>query len=222
MSTVVYGEQVHSKIRRFVVVRKADRSCVCLPITVVNSKSHSRKLQSMNLAEYGVVFSTTLPGHLDGITLRPVRVQAAKGNGPFRDYSLVDYARPCTIETNVKVKEVGILDSDSRVVLMANFKQVFVSFMESEVATPTTPKSKFAEIAVPMQLSSIHKPESVMEPNLNSDRQVADVHQTQQEQNAEYHRSAREHSFPLLQEGKLDSSKLTQDFPSLSYGILAD
>ncbi|KAH7385006.1 hypothetical protein BKA64DRAFT_748480 [Cadophora sp. MPI-SDFR-AT-0126] len=203
VSTVVYGEQVHSKIRRFVVVRKADRSCVCLPITVVPSKPHSRKLQSLNLAEHGIVFSNAMPEQLDGINLRPVRVQAAKGNSPFRDYSLVDYARPCTIEMNVKVKEVGTLEPESRAVLMANFKQVFVSSMESDTATPLTPKSKFAELVAPMQQLSVENENYTIELGVDPERQIADIVQPHQGEHVEQS-GPRQNSFSLIHDLRLD------------------
>jgi hypothetical protein len=38
VSYVIFNQRVHSKIRRFVVVRLGDRCCTCLPVTTYNGK----------------------------------------------------------------------------------------------------------------------------------------------------------------------------------------
>jgi hypothetical protein len=130
VSEVIYGEQVHSKIRRFVVIRKNDRSCTCLPI--LSYKLGPRKSYSINLEEHGIIYSHTKPKPLEGVRVNPVRVQSTKGGPVFREYSLVDYSRPYTVEMNVKVKDVGALDPDSRQILVANFTQIFFSSAEED------------------------------------------------------------------------------------------
>jgi hypothetical protein len=123
VSEVIYGEQVHSKIRRFIVIRKSDRSCTCLPI--LSYKPGPRKSHSINLEEHGIIYSHTKPKPIEGMKANPIRVQSTKSGPVFREYSLVDYSRPYTVEMNVKVKDVGSLDADSRQTLVANFTQIF-------------------------------------------------------------------------------------------------
>ncbi|KAH6717286.1 hypothetical protein BKA61DRAFT_601439 [Leptodontidium sp. MPI-SDFR-AT-0119] len=218
VSPVVYGEQVHSKIRRFVVVRKTGLSCVCLPITVIPSKPNSRKLQSVNLAEHGIIYSNTMPRQLDGLSLPPVRVQAAKGTSAFRDYSLVDYARPCTIEMNVKVKEIGVLESESRPMLMSNFKQVILSALDAEIAPPSAPSSKSDELDALSNISSKENLDPGVVSYVETDHSTSNILQSQQGEHVVLQRQPQS-NLPAIQDIKLDSKLCVIGQPGKFYKV---
>ncbi|KAH7312918.1 hypothetical protein BKA65DRAFT_467197 [Rhexocercosporidium sp. MPI-PUGE-AT-0058] len=204
VSSVVYGEQVHSKIRRFVVVRRTDRSCVCLPIIVITSSPNSRKLQTLNLGEYGIIYSNTLPRNLEGVVVPPVRVQATKVTGSFRDFSLVDYARPSTIEMNVKVKDVGMLESESRTVLVANFRKVFTSPGEEDLAPSLASSPSSDELYALRQLPSTSNIDSTLMSYVESDYSTSNILPCHEGEHVVFHRQAG--SIPqTVQEVKLDS-----------------
>jgi hypothetical protein len=135
-----YGERVHSVLRRFVVVRQHDRFCTCLP---VSSYRPNGKIPS--LGDYGIISSQKPPRAVEGITKKPVHVHLAKGVGPLWD-TLVNYARIYTVEMNVKVKDVGDLDPESKRVLGLNFREALAfaiddeqTFQEPELSGPARP-----------------------------------------------------------------------------------
>ena len=130
VNEIVFGERVHSTIRRFVVVRQHDRFCTCLPIA-----SYRPSTRPSRLSDYGIVYGQKSPKPIEGITKRPIHLELAKGIGPLRD-TLVNYARIHTVETNVKVKDVGELDSESKRMLLNNFHETFTCFDDEEQGAP--------------------------------------------------------------------------------------
>jgi len=126
VSEIIFREKVHSKIRRFIVVRQHDRFCTCLQITSYDS----RNKKATNLGDHGIIHSQNIFPSIDGISRPPVRVHATKDT-TFRDVSLINYARTYTIETNLKVFDVGELDQDSKTTLYANFSDVLMAPDES-------------------------------------------------------------------------------------------
>ncbi|KAF4627005.1 hypothetical protein G7Y89_g11151 [Cudoniella acicularis] len=131
VSVVVFGEKVHSKIRRFIVVRDNDRFCTCLPIvTYVNGS----KKTGTNLEDHGIIYAQSPPQQISGITKRPVRVNTAKDTS-FKNTSLINYARAYTIEKNVKVKDCGELDPVFTNILCENFRDVFATSGDANSST---------------------------------------------------------------------------------------
>jgi len=118
--------KVHSKIRRFVVVRQGNRCCQCLPVTTYAGKGPTKK--GINLNEHGLIYSgDKRPASVEGISKLPLKVKLSKGAEQLVNSSLVNYARVYTVETNVKVKDVGDLDSDSRKLLRRYYNEVNIT-----------------------------------------------------------------------------------------------
>ncbi|PVH81155.1 hypothetical protein DL98DRAFT_417097, partial [Cadophora sp. DSE1049] len=110
---VSYKQKVFSKIRRFVVVRQADRSCTCLPVTTYDGRGYKKK--GINLDDHGLIYSSRdPPPHIKGIAKEPLRIILSKGAEKLGNPSYLNYGRVYTVETNVKVKDVGDLDTESR------------------------------------------------------------------------------------------------------------
>ena len=121
VSLVAFDERVHSKVRRFVVVRQGDRCCTCLPVTSYNGRGI--KKTGINLREHGFIYSHKRPKEVKGLDKRPLKVELSRGAAQIVDPSLVNYAKPYTVETNVKVKDVGQLDDASRKFLSHTLKK---------------------------------------------------------------------------------------------------
>jgi ankyrin repeat protein len=115
---VIYGEQVHSKIRRFVVVRASNYFCTCLPITPYDPRGR----KDLELGNLGLIYNHKKPRDIDGIDKQPLKVILSKGAEKLGDMALVDYARIYTIEMNIKVRDVGQLDPQSEQLLKLYFK----------------------------------------------------------------------------------------------------
>jgi hypothetical protein len=133
-----FGEQVYSSIRRFIVVRQHDRFCTCVPIASYNLNS-----KKLILANLGLVYAQDrpCPGTIEGISRFTIRIKLAKGAKLTGDPNLVDYAKFYTIETNVKVKDIGLLDEVSKRALRSNVRDTFLADLEEPTTqVPASPR----------------------------------------------------------------------------------
>jgi hypothetical protein len=144
VSEIAYGEQAHTKIRRFIVIQQHDKSCTCLPVTVYDPSS--KKKAQINLETCGIIYNHRLPKHIEGITTSPVRLKPANPHTLLVETSIIDYAKPYTIEMNVKVKDFGSLDSGSKTLLLANFEQIFLGVFLGKADTGASHSSVNPEI----------------------------------------------------------------------------
>ncbi|CZR67206.1 uncharacterized protein PAC_17105 [Phialocephala subalpina] len=120
---VAHGEYVYSKIRRFVVVTQGNRSCQCLPVTTYDGKGYAKR--GINLDEHGLIYnSDEAPVNVAGITKYPLRVKPSKNGERLTGNSYINYGRAYCVDTNVKVKDVGELDSASRKWLREYYKEI--------------------------------------------------------------------------------------------------
>jgi hypothetical protein len=145
VSEVIYGEKVHSKIRRFVVIRKSKTSVSCLPVTSYDGVGHLKR--GINLEEHGFIYSRNKPERVTGMRQKALKVKLSKGAAPLKDPSLVNYGKVYTVEMNVKVKDVGVLDEASEKVLLYYFHKVFNNIDGTLEQPDLTPKARAADLA---------------------------------------------------------------------------
>lgn len=75
--------------------------------------------------EHGPIYSSKKPPKTDsGVTKKPLKIILSKNAEPLRDPSLVNYGCIYTVETNVKVMDVGVLDEASLELLEAYYREV--------------------------------------------------------------------------------------------------
>ncbi|KAG4435135.1 hypothetical protein IFR05_009367, partial [Cadophora sp. M221] len=128
---VSYKQRVFSKIRRFVVVKKDDRSCTCLPVTTYDGKGYKKR--GINLNHHGLIYSSRDPPRCpDGITKRPLKIVLSKGAEKLVNPSYLNYGRVYTVETNVKVRDVGELDDASKKLLRQYYKSVQIDDLSDD------------------------------------------------------------------------------------------
>jgi hypothetical protein len=145
---VIYKQKVHSKIRRFVVVRLRDRCCQCLPVTSYDGRG-LRKI-GINLDEHGLIYGGDKhSSRIEGITKAALKVKLSKGAEKLKNPSLINYGRVYSVETNVKVKDVGDLDSDSKKLLRRYFNEVNFALDDDidGTAPPHDPQQRAMEFA---------------------------------------------------------------------------
>jgi hypothetical protein len=131
VSVVQYGERVYSTIRRFVVVKfiPENRACTCLPVTTYDGRGIDKR--GIRLNDHGQIYSgNRIPDTVDGLEKEPLRVKLASGARELDRRSYINYGRPYTVQTNVKVKDVGELDSASRRLLRKYYNEV--NFVQDE------------------------------------------------------------------------------------------
>jgi hypothetical protein len=136
ISVVRFGEKVHTKVRRFVVVREGNRSVTCLPVTSYDRAGPSKA--GIQLSDHGFIYSRRVPTTVEGMIPTALKVNISKGAAHLQDPSLINYAKVYTVETNVKVKDVGDLDSDSKNILLYYFQYVFWISTGSDNNRPDT------------------------------------------------------------------------------------
>ena len=139
VSHIKYDAMAFSKIRRFVIVKAGNRACTCLPVTSYQGLGVNKDW--INLDEHGFIYSHKCPQPVAGMDKLPLKISLVKRTAPLRDPSLINYGRVYTVETNVKVKEVGDLDSRSRKDLLAYFKYTFFPDDRDDGNKPSTPAS---------------------------------------------------------------------------------
>jgi hypothetical protein len=140
VSIVRFGERVHSKIRRFVVVKQGDRSCTCLPVTTYDGKGYEKR--GIVLNDHGQIYSADrLPEKIPGIDKNPLKVIPGHGTKRLAN-SFVCYSRAYNVETNVKVKDVGELDATSRRLLRKYWNEIMTleEFSDGYIP-PSSPQS---------------------------------------------------------------------------------
>lgn len=146
VSVVDHNERVYSKVRRFVVVKLWDNFCTCLPVTTYNGRG-TRK-HGITINEHGFIYSHSKPRKVDGMSKDQLRVELSKGAAKISERSLINYAKPYSVETNVKVKDVGQLDDVSKKILKRYFRDTMAgSDSDGEGPVPSrTPRTKAAEL----------------------------------------------------------------------------
>jgi hypothetical protein len=110
--TTRFGESVYTKIGRFIVVQQQERVCTCLPVTTYDGRGPTKP--GIRLGDHGFIYSNRVPDTHKGIDKEPLNVRLIKGSEKVPTNSLVNYGAAYTVEMNVKVKDVGELDSASR------------------------------------------------------------------------------------------------------------
>ena len=123
VSEVIYSERVHSRIRRFVVVRANEGSCTCLPVTSYSGAGPAKS--GISLKDCGFIYSHGSPQKAPAMRKTPLKVVLSKGAPKIPPDSLVNYNKVFTVETNVKVRDVGELDPNSRILLLEYFRMTF-------------------------------------------------------------------------------------------------
>jgi hypothetical protein len=127
-SEVFYHEKLHCKIRRFVVVRPGKRFVTCLPITSYAGQGDLK--HDIRLNEHGFIYCQKEPKEVDQMSSMPLKLLPSwlpSWTGEkLQEPSLVNYGRVYTVETNVKVKDNGVLDNDSKGILFHNYRKFWV------------------------------------------------------------------------------------------------
>ncbi|RDL37412.1 uncharacterized protein BP5553_04845 [Venustampulla echinocandica] len=147
ISIVTYNEQVHTKIRRFVVVRQNNQNCICLPVTSYEGRGHRKS--GIELDKHGQIYSNTPPKETSSISKKPLKIVLSREADPLKDQSLINYGTPYTVECNVKVMNIGELDSGSLKLLLRYYSKVHFRPEDcyDDMAMDSKPREKDEDLA---------------------------------------------------------------------------
>lgn len=96
-----------------------DRSCQCLPVTTYDGRGYTKR--NINLEEHGLIYSgAAQPQLVPGVRKLPLKFKEATEDV---DVLYINYGRAYCVETNVKVKDVGMIDGASRKLLRRYYRE---------------------------------------------------------------------------------------------------
>jgi serine/threonine protein kinase len=107
----LYGQWVHTKVKRFIVVKVGDWSCTALPVTSYGGRGV--RSPGTRAADHGVIYTgDSEPIALDKVTghrLQPfaVRIKPDDLSKKLDSMSRIDYAKPQNIPHHSKVRNIG-------------------------------------------------------------------------------------------------------------------
>ncbi|KAA8572079.1 hypothetical protein EYC84_002004 [Monilinia fructicola] len=125
-SRLKYGEEIHAKVRRFVIVNPKRGHCLCLPIMSYAGRATTK---TGVIAEDHAIIHTTPDARLvpneDGnqIIFRPVKMIPDSKRHELDPASRINYAKVYTVEYNVKVWFIGYVDRDSESTVKESYDQ---------------------------------------------------------------------------------------------------
>jgi hypothetical protein len=120
-STVRFGEQAYSEIRRFVVVRNKGTFSQCIPVQTYKGRGATKP--GIVMQDHGVIHTTPeapnlLPGEF--LTKYSIRVQPT-AHEILEPQSRVNYGKAYAVEHNVKVLDVGMVIDNHRYLIESYF-----------------------------------------------------------------------------------------------------
>jgi hypothetical protein len=128
-----YGGRVHSKIRRFVVIREGDGYCSGLPINTYGGRGVAKR--GVKKAEHAVIYTgrtlprirtDEVPGRQEtGMLSTPIRVDPDNMDEQLDPMSRIDFGGVTKIQHNCKVKSLGLVNSASMDALQLQFREVW-------------------------------------------------------------------------------------------------
>ncbi|KAL8677585.1 MAG: hypothetical protein Q9186_005994 [Xanthomendoza sp. 1 TL-2023] len=127
-STIPYGQRAYSQLRRFVVVKAKPREhyCLCVPITTYSGQGATKK--SIDQSAHAIIYTGKSPPDKlpeeQRMNKDPLRVIPDRRDEKLDSRSRINLGKIYTVEWNTKVKEIGHLERNSLVKMIAYWKSV--------------------------------------------------------------------------------------------------
>ncbi|KAK0922048.1 hypothetical protein LTR91_005541 [Friedmanniomyces endolithicus] len=129
-----HGERVYSKVRKFVITREGSDFCTAVPVVTYGAQGVSKF--GVTKFEHGIIYTgpaapEPLPAELPtrgerAMSATPIRVTPDAQGMKLDEMSRIDYAKPHTIEHNLKVAAVGVVHPASMEALITQFRSVWL------------------------------------------------------------------------------------------------
>ncbi|KAH9203504.1 hypothetical protein DL95DRAFT_240207, partial [Leptodontidium sp. 2 PMI_412] len=108
--------------RRFVVLELGSDHCTCFP--VITYDDMICKKRDLDLNSHGIIHSSGIhPPRPADITKMPLKLKLSDRADDLANPSFINYGKVYTVETNVNVKDIGTLESESRRLLLVYYKK---------------------------------------------------------------------------------------------------
>ncbi|KAB8301554.1 hypothetical protein EYC80_003399 [Monilinia laxa] len=121
-----HGEEIHAKVRRFVIVDRRRGHCLCLPIMSYEGRATTKP--GVHAEDHAIIHTTSnarLVPNENGnqMIFRPVKVIPESKRHWLDPASRINYAKVYTVEYNVKVWFIGHVDRDSESTVKESYDQ---------------------------------------------------------------------------------------------------
>jgi hypothetical protein len=116
-----------TKIRRFVIMRAFEGHCTCLPLLTYQGRGTLK--HGVHASYHAAVFTgknaLLAPGELEGgLTRAPLRIVPSNSRENLDPMTRINYAKPYTVEYNVKTAFIGKVHKDSMLQLVMDYDEV--------------------------------------------------------------------------------------------------
>ncbi|KAK6602332.1 hypothetical protein H4I95_07434 [Botrytis cinerea] len=140
-----HGEAIYAKVRMFVIVTPRQGHCVCLPIMTYEGRATSKP--GVHADEHAIIYTTPVPKLIENedgtkMTYRPVKMIPESNRHKLEAASRINYHKIYTVDYNVKVWFIGIIDRGSEQTVRETFDQAHPPLSQSTQAF--TPSSYYA------------------------------------------------------------------------------
>jgi hypothetical protein len=152
VSTVVFGERVYSKIRRFVVIKEGTRDCQCLPLSTFGGLG--TKKPGLKQSDYAAIYEAgreggrrrgrRAPSFPEEPGLKKALAIFLEAKETIHQMSRINFKKVYTIEHNVKAKKIGRIVDDDLDRFKHYFRQSYLNDEVSETSAGREPESSSA------------------------------------------------------------------------------
>jgi hypothetical protein len=155
VSTIVFGERVYSKIRRFVVIKEGTRDCQCLALSTFGGLG--TKKPGLKQSDYAAVYEAGREGNHEGRRrgrraptfpeepgLKKALAIFLEAKETIHRMSRINFKKVYTVEHNVKAKKIGRIVDDDLNRFKLYFRQSYLNDEASETSAGREPESSSA------------------------------------------------------------------------------
>lgn len=127
-----YGLWIYTKPRRFIVVKSAGRSSLCVPIVTYGGQGVAKRGVTKSdhcIVHTGSIAPDPRPGELphppeQGMQATPIRVDSDDRTIRLDEMSRIDFSKPVSVDDYNVVKNFGKVHPDSIQALVSQFRNV--------------------------------------------------------------------------------------------------
>ncbi|KAF2839894.1 hypothetical protein M501DRAFT_1003381 [Patellaria atrata CBS 101060] len=125
VSVVRYGEYAYTDIRRFVVVQERRGFCLALPVSTYSQRGCTKCPEKAR--EHGIIYTSEYePQPITGeppFIYQSIKIKPVTDDIYLHSASRINFAETKSIQTNVKVKEIGNVIDEHLNLLDLQWKQ---------------------------------------------------------------------------------------------------
>ena len=129
VSLDIYGQNPHSRIRRFIVVKQGTGYSICLPVNTYGGQGTLK--YGLNVQDHALIYTGATPPPLllgeEELEKEPLRIIPTDSSYELDVASRVNFGKVYTVEHNLKVKDVGLISEQSLPKLLYHYNKLHIA-----------------------------------------------------------------------------------------------